>query len=277
MVDLERIDELVSFVIPTRKRPDLLARALDSLPTRARVFVVDDGAGDHDGSIDELPQLALSNISVIKNEAPMGASFSRNLGASYVNTDWICFLDDDDCFTREYIRAILSLIRESPEVEAWVADTVGGSQRMTGLVPADDVMARNKVGGCSGLVIKKSLFDRVGGFDADLRSMQDWDLWIRLLENDALYYSGLSGVIYDTGSIEKITHNLDNKYTGLRRLFFCHHSFWSDRARRHHLLRLRALRLLLQPAGTHVFCKLGQAIRSPLILFYFLRWKRYSQ
>lgn len=276
MVHLDRIDELFSFVIPTRRRPDCLARALDCMPVGAKVFVVDDGA-DHDRCIDGLPQLDSPNISVIKNEAPMGASYSRNLGASYVNTDWICFLDDDDSLSREYIRAISSLMKASPEVEAWVPDTVGGPSRMTGLVSVDDVMTRNRVGGCSGLVIKKSLFERIGGFDEDYSSMQDWDLWIRLIEHNALYYSGLSGVVYDTGSIEKITHNLVKKYTGLRRLFFCHHSFWSEQARRHHILRLWALRLLLQPTGAHVVCKLRFAIRCPLILFYFLKWKRYSQ
>jgi hypothetical protein len=83
-------------------------------------------------------------------------------------------------------------------------------------------------GGCSGLLIRASLFSGIGGFDERLPAMQDWDLWIRLIERQALYYSGIEGVVYDSDSTQKITHNLKAKYLGLRRLYFKHFDVWTS-------------------------------------------------
>ncbi|MDB2310612.1 glycosyltransferase family 2 protein [Opitutales bacterium] len=275
MSDLELNKSPFSIVIPTCKRLTSLARALDSLPEGAQVYIVDDSGEDSDDCIDALPQIQSLDVTVIKNDVSRGASYSRNLGASLVSREWICFLDDDDRLTDEYFRSLLKLTDSSPHVAAWIPDTVGGLRHEYGCVPANDVMKRNRVGGCSGFFVRKSLFDRIGGFDVDLRSMQDWDLWIRLLECDALYYSGQSGVIYDTSSRDKITHDLFKKYVGLRRLIFKHHGFWSHKTRKHHILRLWALRFLLSPKAIRTRRSFLRASRYPLLFIYFLKWSRY--
>ena len=89
----------VTTVIPTRGRPELLRRAIDSalaqLDVDNRIIVVIDGprdpaseavvAGYDDGS-----------VSVLTFDVNQGPARCRMAGARAAGTDWIAFLDDDD-------------------------------------------------------------------------------------------------------------------------------------------------------------------------------------
>ena len=236
----------VSLIIPTCNRPESLRRSLASVGDAVdSIFVVDDCS-----------EVALQStvlricqsdprVSVQVNPERKGAAYCRNLGAREAETEWLLFLDDDDQLPASYIDSMQPLLESNPNIQAWIPDVSGGKKRGRGRVLSRDVETRNRVGGCSGFLIRKKLFDQTGGFDEVFSSMQDWDLWIRLLHRNALYYSGVAGVIYDSGSEQKITHNLSAKYRGLRRLYFKHFHLWTSSARQQHVLRLWVLRRLL--------------------------------
>jgi len=167
------------------------------------------------------------------------------------------------------------LLESNPEVQAWIPDVKAARQRKLSPVPLSDAQTRNRVGGCSGFLIRKALFEAVGGFDERFSSMQDWDLWIRLIELNALYYSGVAGVIYDSNSEQKITHNLSAKYRGLRRLYFKHFNLWESTARRQHLIRLWALRQLLNSPAPRWFSCFRRVLVWPTAVGYYLKWKKF--
>jgi GT2 family glycosyltransferase len=170
---------------------------------------------------------------------------------------------------------MVQLLCSDPKVQAWIPDVQNAWQRHLSPVERSDALACNRVGGCSGFLIRKSLFEAVGGFDEDFPSMQDWDLWLRLIERNALYYSGVTGVIYDPNSEQKITHNLLAKYRGLRRLYFKHLNLWTPSAREQHLLRLWALRRLLagQIGAFGNWLASGYKLQA---LYYTHRWRRFA-
>ena len=205
----------------------------------------------------------------------MGAAACRNKGAEEAQSEWLLFLDDDDQFREGYLDSMTQLLSSHPQVQAWIPDVQGARQHKLSAVPLSDALTRNRVGGCSGFLTRKALFEAVGGFDEDFPAMQDWDLWLRLIERNALYYSGVAGVIYDPNSEQKITHNLLVKYRGLRRLYFKHLNLWTPSAREQHLLRLWVLRRLL--AGQiGVF---GNWLASGFklhALYYTHRWRRFA-
>ena len=144
-----------------------------------------------------------------------------------------------------------------------------------GVDTLEDVSARNAAGGCSGLLIRASLFSEIGGFDERLPAMQDWDLWIRLIERQALHYSGIEGVVYDFGSTQKITHNLKAKYLGLRRLYFKHFDGSNRSVRQAHLVRAWALRQLLEPSGPRLFRCIMRILSWPKATIYYLKWYKF--
>ena len=78
------------------------------------------------------------------------------------------------------------------------------------------------------MLIKKSVFDSVNGFDEMLLSSQDWDLWIKLTKVTAISTCSNSRVFYCNNSKLKISNDLQKKYKGLR-FFFLKNKYFIDR------------------------------------------------
>lgn len=89
---------LVSVVIPTLQRPQLLSRALksvfDQTHSPIEVIVVVDGP-DPD-TIAALASISDPRLRVIVNPQSLTAAGARNIGVANANGAWIAFLDDDD-------------------------------------------------------------------------------------------------------------------------------------------------------------------------------------
>jgi glycosyltransferase involved in cell wall biosynthesis len=254
----------------------MLKRCLESIPRGlANVVVVDDASNAQRGLTSEDVCRGFSGVTYVKNLERRGACFSRNLGAAGALGHWLCFLDDDDRLDSSYIDAMSELIAAQPHVSAWIPDVIGAKARRLMPVPDVDLQVTNRVGGASGFFIKKTFFYESGGFDENFPSMQDWDLWLRLISRKALYYSGVSGVFYERNSNQKITHNLGAKYHGLRRLYFKHLNFWKPSVCRQHLVRLWVLRQLLEPSGPRFFKCLRRSLCWPKAFAYYLKWRRF--
>jgi GT2 family glycosyltransferase len=179
----------VTVVVPTRNRAPILVQTLHSIlaqeATRPTVIVVDDA------STDETPDVvrALPGVHLIRHEHPTEQRVARNHGASAAVTPWLAFCDDDDLWAPHKLR------RQLDAVGVTDADwcTVGALHVDENLCPtggkrladpgriARRIRVENVVpGGGSGVLVRRALFERVGGFSEAARYVEDWDLWIRL-------------------------------------------------------------------------------------------------
>lgn len=88
----------VSVVIPTRHRPELVSRAVESVLRQSladlEIVVVVDGPDPE--SVHRLEQFRDSRLSVVALPESVGGSEARNIGAAHGTGDWIALLDDDD-------------------------------------------------------------------------------------------------------------------------------------------------------------------------------------
>ena len=88
----------VSVVIPTRDRPELVARAVASATaqtvTDLEVVVVVDGPDPATESA--LAAITDPRLRVIVNPTSRGAAEARNIGTRAATGGWVAFLDDDD-------------------------------------------------------------------------------------------------------------------------------------------------------------------------------------
>ena len=181
----------VSVVIPTRDRAALLETTLRSVLWQVdvdlEVIVVDDGSRDATteviaGSQDE-------RVTLVRREEPHGLAAARNLGAGRASGGWLGFVDDDDAWAPEKLARQVRAADEADRGWVYVGTVAVGNELeiVSGRPPPSPpaVMAAlprfNPVpGGGSNVVLRRDLFQRVGGFDERLAACEDWELWARL-------------------------------------------------------------------------------------------------
>lgn len=98
-------NEMVTVVIPTRNRPDMVTRAVQSALAQTHraleVIVIIDGPDPATSA--QLAAVKDPRLTVIALEQNRGAAGARNLGVERAKGDWIAFLDDDDEWMSEKI------------------------------------------------------------------------------------------------------------------------------------------------------------------------------
>jgi glycosyltransferase involved in cell wall biosynthesis len=127
---------LVTVVLPVYNRPVLVARAIASVcaqtEPRWELFVVDDGSDDD--TPHAVLAIAASDRRIRLIRVPhAGPAAARNAGLRVSRAPWVAFLDSDDEYRPEYLRARLARASEEPDVEVLHGgvEIVGGEDRRT--------------------------------------------------------------------------------------------------------------------------------------------------
>lgn len=159
----------LTVVIPARDAATTLGRTLDALlahPDVAEVIVVDDG------STDDTAELAAERGARVVAGTGSGPSAARNRGAALASTPLLAFCDADDEWIAPVPDPRVALLTERPELDGALGQTICRTDGPT----ARDA-APTHLGAVHGLVLRRTAFDRVGGFDEDLQLGEDLD-WI---------------------------------------------------------------------------------------------------
>ncbi|MFN0030360.1 MAG: glycosyltransferase family 2 protein [Acidimicrobiales bacterium] len=192
----------VSVVIPTWNRRTVLARTVNSALAQrgvnVEVIVVDDGSADDTATA--MGALADRGVRLIRHEQSVGVADARNAGLAVATAPWVAFLDDDDLWSPDKLRCQLDVAgtaRPDGSTPQWVcsdAVLIDQFDMLIGWAPAGgeeislrDLLHVNTVpGGGSGVLVRRDLLDRAGGFDGRYFA-SDWDMWIRFgLEGGAV-------------------------------------------------------------------------------------------
>ena len=178
-----------SVVIPTFNRLGLLKQALSSVWAQSygdyEIIVVDDGSAD--GTIDYLVSVG-ERVRALQ-QRNSGPAAARNLGSAQATGVYIAFLDSDDLWLPWTLATYNSLIHmhEPSLLSAAVVefrDSVPALEE--GPLHADhfrdylDTARQPGFIGSGTLVIKRSEFQRAGGFDESMTIAEDHDFYFRV-------------------------------------------------------------------------------------------------
>jgi glycosyltransferase involved in cell wall biosynthesis len=181
----------VTVVIPTRDRKGLLLRTLRSVLAQqgveVTVVVVDDGSSD--GTPAAIAALGDDRVRVIGNPG-RGVARARNTGLAAAETPWVAFLDDDDIWSPQKLRAQLDALAATPGAE-WACTGAAGIDDRSRVIfwsapPREPDLAAGLLSwnmipaSGSAVLASRGLADRLGGFDETLSHLADWDFCTRL-------------------------------------------------------------------------------------------------
>lgn len=179
----------VAVIIPAFNQGHFLGEAIQSVLTQTfedfEALVIDDG------STDNTAQVALSfedsrfRYIYQKNQ---GLSAARNTGIRCSTAPLITFLDSDDLFLPEKLSLLISELERRPDagLAAGQALPIDEKGQRVGKIfdrkPPEDgaqLLLGNPLH-VGSIMMRRDWQEKVGFFDEELRSYEDWDMWLRL-------------------------------------------------------------------------------------------------
>lgn len=213
---------LVSVVIPTRDRAEMLRGAVEAVLAQRypelELIVVDDGSRDHTPSV-TAGLGSGAGILVLRHAEPRGPAAARNAGAALAHGELLLFEDDDCRGTPGRVEKLVEALASRPDA----AYAFCHSRRVTS---AGETVRKGTEGpwsiGTPAALIRADAFREVGGFDEALPRLQDFDLWTRLLARwpavevpETLYEAGWDdvGISASDDKLRAAEERLYDKYS----------------------------------------------------------------
>ena len=185
---------LVSVIIPTFNRLTLLKETVESVRRQTfrdfEIIVVNDGATD--GTEEWLDaQQDLRHL----DQENSGIARSRNNGAAAARGRWLAFLDHDDLWAPEKLQIQTEFIEEHPDVALVAARHVRlgrktPSKARRKWITGDlfvKVFSESFIH-TSSVMIRKDVFDAIGGFPPQYRFADEFDVWLKISASYPIAY-----------------------------------------------------------------------------------------
>lgn len=182
---------LVSVVLPTWNRRDLLRRAIASVENQSyanwELLIVDDASND--GTSDVLAGLADTRMRSLRGDGK-GVCAARNVALAQARGEFIAYLDDDNLMDRAWLKSIVWAMEQRPEAQviyagfivddpARINPATSGELPRLYFFPYDHhAVAVDNIADMGCIAHRAGLAEAY--FDETLREMGDWDLFLRL-------------------------------------------------------------------------------------------------
>lgn len=183
---------LVSVIIPSYNRCEMLSRAVDSVLCQNGVefelIVVDDASSRPPATVYE--RVLTAGHTVLRQSKNLGPGAARNLGVKCAQGKWLAFLDSDDYWLDGKLSAQLeslelSGLRVGQVEEIWYRDGDRVNPPKAHKISGGDLLKRSIRSVCvssSSVMLERSLFDEAGGFDERFFVCEDYALWLRVAD-----------------------------------------------------------------------------------------------
>ncbi len=167
----------------------MVAEAIDSVLNQQfkayELIVVDDGSTDETAEILAGYKTAITVI----RQANRGVSAARNKGILSAQGDLVAFLDSDDLWEPEKLACQFKFFQNHPEAlicqteEIWIRNGKRVNPKKRHRKPSGDIFLPSLelcLVSPSAVMMRKTLFEKVGLFDENLPACEDYDLWLRV-------------------------------------------------------------------------------------------------
>jgi glycosyltransferase involved in cell wall biosynthesis len=187
-------DSLVSVIIPAYNRAYCIETSIRSVLEQSysniEVIVVDDCSKDNTEEV--IRNISDDRIVYEKNEQNLGAAGSRNKGAQLAKGKYLAFNDSDDLWSPNKLQLQMEELEKldaqmvycrfrrchkNGETVTIIPDESQEKECLEGDIYS--LMLEKNVISPTTVVIHKSLFDSLGGFNSKMKALEDYELFLK--------------------------------------------------------------------------------------------------
>jgi glycosyltransferase involved in cell wall biosynthesis len=182
---------VISVVIPAYNAEGTIKETLQSVQKQTfsdfEIIVINDGSTDQ--TLEVINTVQDSRISVF-SYSNGGLPVARNRGILQANGEFITFLDADDLWTPDKLELQLAALQQHPEAGLAYSWTLIMDEKGENFYPGksfsfegnvySELLISNFIASGSNAMLRREAIESVGEFDAELRSCEDWDYWLRV-------------------------------------------------------------------------------------------------
>ncbi|HEV8715044.1 MAG TPA: glycosyltransferase [Candidatus Binatia bacterium] len=203
----------VSVIIPTYNRRDFVREAIASVLAQTyddfELLVVDDGSNDNTAAVVQ----EFDGVRYVF-QPNRGVSAARNRGVALSNGEFLAFLDADDLWQPRKLAHQVAFFAARADAricqteEIWLRDDVRVNPHNKHRKVGGDIFARSLelcLVSPSAVMLRRELFERVGGFDESLPACEDYDLWLRIAATEAIHLIETPLVIKRGGHADQLS------------------------------------------------------------------------
>lgn len=182
--------EAVDIIIPVYNGVTTIEAAIHGVLAQksaniGQIIIVDDGSTDGTSALIRAMDLPMVNLIMQQNS---GVAAARNTGIANAKSDWIAFLDADDCWSSEKLRVQLDLAIQHKV--PFVCSAAGANcKRAEGLITCFSLWRGNFIA-TSSVLIKREVAKRYGPlFNVEMTFAEDYAAWFKILAVSPGYFT----------------------------------------------------------------------------------------
>ncbi len=191
-------ENLVSIVIPYYKKKEYILKTINSILNQSydqyEILIIYDDENFSDLSYLEKLFKSEKKIRIIKNAQTIGAGFSRNRGIDNAKGEFIAFVDADDTWSKYKLENQMNFMKKKNLKFSHTSyeiidenDKVLGKRISRNFEKVDDLIMSCDIG-LSTVILKKEIIDHETRFP-NLKTKEDFVLWLKILKKNILIYS----------------------------------------------------------------------------------------
>jgi glycosyltransferase involved in cell wall biosynthesis len=183
----------VTVIIPHKNDSHIIYRALDSIRAQSylpkQILVIDDcSEPTHQISLDKIISEYKFTLPVVwVSSFGRGLAAARNTGIFLAENELLAFLDCDDEWRFDKLALqVNGFDKKYAAIHSWCTDVYSDGSEVF-LRPRINYSQKDLVkgfysvtGSSSSIILTKELAQKVGGFDENLQSGEDLDMWVRI-------------------------------------------------------------------------------------------------
>ncbi|MBT8325048.1 MAG: glycosyltransferase family 2 protein [Winogradskyella sp.] len=202
----------ISVIIPLYNKAPYISETVSSVLSQSlenyELIIIDDGSTDD--SVEKVKQFNDDRIKIYQQNNK-GVAAARNKGVDLAKAEYIAFLDADDYWDSTHLETLKTSITKFPDAGLFCNNykinyngtfATASKINVNTIKPIliEDYFKASKydsLAWTSAVAIPKLVFLNIGGFNSDLKTGEDLDLWIRLALNYKVVFNPKSTMIYN--------------------------------------------------------------------------------